>query len=384
MDLSPFFAPGGLCTASDDVNRITQFTYTNDGQLATLVAQNSRTTNQTTTYTYGSVQPASSLTTNTLLQSVDYPDSVGGSDRVSFTYNRQGQRTSVTDQRGCVHTYYYDLLGRLTNDCVPTLGTGVDGAVRQLVAHYEVRGMTTGLMSYDNSAVGSGNIVNDVQMAYNPFGQIISDAQSHSGAVVPGTTPQVQYAYLNGSTNMIRPTTLTYPNGRAVTIGYGTSGGINDACSRVDNLTDSSATLVNYTYLGLATAVQVTYPQPGIQYTLLGSGSGNSPAGDIYWGLDAFSRIIDSRWYKSSSNTDVDRIKYGYDRASNRIWRQNSVATAVGAHFDEFYHNDGLQRLKDMQRGTLNAGNTAITSPTFGQCWTLDPTGNWNKNRDLK
>ena len=79
----------------------------------------------------------------------------------------------------------------------------------------------------------------------------------------------------------------------------------------------------------------------------------------------------------TGTSADVDRIKYGYDRASNRIWRQNPVATAAGAQFDEFYTNDGLQRLKDMQRGTLNSTNTAITVPTFEQCWTLDPTGNW-------
>ena len=123
--------------------------------------------------------------------------------------------------------------------------------------------------------------------------------------------------------------------------------------------------------------MQTTYPQPALQYTLLGSSSGTSPAGDIYWGLDQFGRIIDSRWYKTTTSADVDRIMYGYDRASNRIWRQNLLATAASTKFDEFYTNDGLQRLKDMQRGTLNGTNTAITSPTFSQCWTLDPTGNW-------
>lgn len=50
---------------------------------------------------------------------------------------------------------------------------------------------------------------------------------------------------------------------------------------------------------------------------------------------------------------------------------------ANSAAFDELYTNDNLQRLKDMQRGTLNSGHTSITSPTFKQCWTLDPTGNW-------
>ncbi|HEY0984945.1 RHS repeat domain-containing protein [Schlesneria sp.] len=187
----------------------------------------------------------------------------------------------------------------------------------------------------------------------------------------------MQYSYANGSANSIRPTTLTYPNGRAITIGYGTSGGINDAASRVDALIDGATTLVNYAYLGLGTTVQTTYPQPSLQYTLLGSSSGTSPAGDIYWGLDQFGRIIDSRWYRTTTNVDTDRIKYGYDRASNRIWRQNPVATASSAQYDELYTNDGLQRLKDMQRGTLNGTNTAIPSPTFAQCWTLDPTGNW-------
>ena len=128
-------------------------------------------------------------------------------------------------------------MARLTNDRVTTLGSGVDGAVQRLMATYEVRGMTTALTSFDNPAVGSGTIVNDVALAYNSFGQIVSDTQSHSGAV-GGTTPKVQYAYTNGSTNMIRPTTLTYPNGRAIAIGYGTANGINDSASRVDGLID--------------------------------------------------------------------------------------------------------------------------------------------------
>jgi hypothetical protein len=49
-------------------------------------------------------------------------------------------------------------------------------------------------------------------------GRITVLFQSNGGAV-GGSTPQVQSAYANGSTNMIRPTTLTYPDGRAITIG---------------------------------------------------------------------------------------------------------------------------------------------------------------------
>jgi RHS repeat-associated protein len=53
------------------------------------------------------------------------------------------------------------------------------------------------------------------------------------------------------------------------------------------------------------------------------------------------------------------------------------VAQSLGKSFDELYSYDGLQRLKDMQRGTLNAGKTGVTAPTFAQCWSLDPTNNW-------
>ena len=369
---------GGTCAASDDKNRVTQYAYTADGPIATQTAQNARTGPQVTTYTYGTTLTESAIATSNLLSYVDYPGSTSGSDRVTYTYNRQQQQASLMDQRGCVHQNVYDLLGRLTNDCVTTLGSGVDGAVLRRMMTYEVRGLVTRLTSYDNATVGSGSIVNDVALEYNPFGQLIADKQSHSGAV-GGSTPMVQYAYANGSANTIRPTTLTYPNGRAITISYGTSGGINDSASRVDGLIDGgTTTLVNYSYLGMGSAVQVTYPQPSTQYTLLGSSSGNNPTtGDIYCGLDLFGRIVDSRWYNTGTNADVDRIKYGYDRASNRIWRQNPVATAAGAAYDEYYHYDGLQRLKDMQRGTLNGSNSGITSPTFGQCWTLDPTGNW-------
>ena len=60
------------------------------------------------------------------------------------------------------------------------------------------------------------------------------------------------------------------------------------------------------------------------------------------------------RWYNVGNSTDMARLKYGYDRDSNRLWRQDTVAQSLGKAFDEFYVYDGLERLKDMKRGTLN------------------------------
>ena len=146
---------------------------------------NSVTGNQTTTYTYGTTLSDSSITSSLLLRSETYPDSSGGSDLISYSYNRQGQRTARTDQNGTVRQFDLDGLGRQTQDRVTTLGTNVDSAVRRLQTTYEVRGMPSKLTSYDNPTAGSGNIVNEVSFTYNEFGQVTEDAQSHSGAVTP-------------------------------------------------------------------------------------------------------------------------------------------------------------------------------------------------------
>jgi len=187
-----FIPPGGsssssssmiACGPSDDVNRTTRFTYTPDGEQATLTAENMATGNQTTIYTYGMTLSDSEVATSNLLRSVAYPDSVGSSDVVAHTYNRQGQRVTTTDQRGCVHTYLYDKLGRLVHDCITTIGTGVDDAVRRLSISYDDRGLPWLLTSSDNPAVGVGNVLNEVRQEYNEFGQSVEAAQSHTGGV---------------------------------------------------------------------------------------------------------------------------------------------------------------------------------------------------------
>jgi hypothetical protein len=116
--------------------------------------------------------------------------------------------------------------------------------------------------------------------------------------------------------------------------------------------------------------VRITYPQPSVWLDLWGGTSGT------FTGIDLFSRIVDQRWQNSITGTaaDIDRYKYGYDQNSNRQWRQNTV----GSTLDEYYTYDHLNRLTDMQRGTLNGSFTGITgTPAKEQAWSLDATGNW-------
>ena len=377
-------SPSSACTASDDVNVTLRTAYNADGNVSSLTAVNTATGNQVTQYVYGTTLANSEIASSLLKRAEIYPDSTSGSDQVTFAYNRQQQVVQATDQGGSVHAYDYDKLGRPTQDRVITLGSGVDGAVRRIATAYEVRGLKTKITSYDHPTVGQGAIVNEVTFAYNDFGQLVTEYQAHSGAVNVSTTPQVQYGYANGAANTIRPTSLTYPNGRVLTFSYGDAGSIGDRASRIVSLVDEDDTrLVDYDYLGRGTFVIADDTEPDLQWTLASlTGSNDPETGDIYTGLDRFGRVKDNRWYDYGSSVDVDRIQYGYDRASNRLWRHNVVASALSAEFDELYGYDGIHRLKDMARGTLNTPRTALTTETFIQCWTLDSTGNWQGFRE--
>jgi hypothetical protein len=75
--------------------------------------------------------------------------------------------------------------------------------------------------------------------------------------VIESTTPKVQYGYAGDSANTIRPTTLTYPDGRELTYDYGSVGGIDDRASRIANIIDDDDThLVDYEYLGRQSFVE--------------------------------------------------------------------------------------------------------------------------------
>ena len=48
---------------------------------------------------------------------------------------------------------------------------------------------------------------------------------------------------------------------------------------------------------------------------------------EIIHAFDDEGRVIDCRWQTTGgSPVDLARLKYGYDGASNRKWRQDSVA----------------------------------------------------------
>ena len=86
--------------------------------------------------------------------------------------------------------------------------------------------------------------------------------------------------------------------------------------------------------------------------------------------------VVDQKW-ENDSSTVKDRFRYGYDRGSNRTYRENVLSGSRG----EKYDYDGLARLEAATRGTLSGsfgdGFTGVTAANFAQQWSLSGTGNW-------
>ncbi|MBA4192465.1 MAG: hypothetical protein C0467_31235, partial [Planctomycetaceae bacterium] len=364
---------------TDTSNKTTLITYNSVGMTALSAALTGGGV-QTTGYVYGVTQAGGNgIDSNDVVSATQNPDPTtgvaSGSQQETATVNALGQVLTSTDRNGSVHTLTYDVLGRVVSDAVTTLGSGVDGSVRRVEVAYDILGNVLKVTSYD--AASGGSIVNQVLRDFNGLGQLITEWQSHSGAVVTSTTPKVQYAYNfngSGSVNQSRQTSMTYPSGYVLTYNY--SSGLNSAISRLSSLSDTTGTLESYDFLGLSTVVRRAHSQPGVDLTYIKqSGEGDGAAGDQYTGLDAFGRVVDQRWIKTSSGTATDRFQYGYDENSNRLYRDNLVNAAFG----ELYSYGDLNQVLSFDRGTLDGTKTGLTgAASRSQSWDYDALGNWD------
>jgi YD repeat-containing protein len=184
------FVDGAVSDADD---KTTDYAYNSVG-MTSLTARLTGGGGQTTQWVYGVAASGNNgLTSNDIIGATRWPDPSTGaassSQQETVTVNALGETVTATDRNGTVHTYTYDVLGRVTADAVTTLGSGVDGAVRRVETAYDGQGNAYLVTSYD--AASAGNIINQVQRAFNGLGQLTTEWQSHSGAVNTSTTPKV-------------------------------------------------------------------------------------------------------------------------------------------------------------------------------------------------
>ncbi|MFT3787347.1 MAG: RHS repeat-associated core domain-containing protein [Tepidisphaeraceae bacterium] len=345
------------------------------------------------------VRRAQGIFSNDMLVATYYPDKSSGSASASeaerYTLNAVGERLHMTDRRGDVHDYSYDLTGRTTRDHVYTLASGVQGSVRTLEWSYDTAGRLYEATSRSSNESGQV-VVNQVRRLYNDFGQLTTEYQEHAGAVDTGTTAKTQYGYTWAS-GTSRRTSMTYPGGKVITYGYGSSGSLDDHISRIASISDSGGTLESYKYLGLSTRIERDRPQPGTRQSFItGDTLVSGYAGDQYTGLDQFGRVVDQDWQTISGGIvtgHTDRFQYAYDRDGNVLYKNNKVSSTFSELYvtdrDTVAGSDGsydlLNRLTAFQRGALSDVNSdgrfdSITASSRAQSWSLDALGNWSSS----
>ncbi|HYW78279.1 MAG TPA: hypothetical protein VE890_01840, partial [Thermoguttaceae bacterium] len=308
--------------------------------------------------------------------------------RTTYAYDRLGRTASTTDQRGVVHTYSFDLAGRLSSDTVDSLGSpSADGTVRRIGTAYDSLGRVQAVSSYSFED-STWTIVNQVEYAYDGWGNLAQEWQEHDGAVDTQSTLSVQYTYDDGASGnvakYVRLAEVTYPNGREVNYDYGTAGAIDDIMSRLSSIYDDADddgaidagedVYAAYDYLGANRIVTEDYAEAEVKLDYYGTNND-------FAALDRFGRVVDQLWRDYGNSKDADRFLYGYDRVGNRVWKENARAAAESTpiHLDELYAYDNLNQLATVDRGNLNSAHDGIVSATEGlaQDWTLDGLGNW-------
>lgn len=260
------YIDGTPSESETDTDQTVEFLFDDRGRLEEQIAYNPKGSGngveqQSTKYLYESPINGSFVTSEI------YPDSSdttsAGTDQVKHTYDRLGRTLTTVDQRGVEHTYTFDSAGRALADAVTVLPAGVDGTIRRIERAYDDMGRLKTLTSYD--AATGGNIVNQVEWAYNGWGMVSVAKQEHDGAV-DGSTPSVSYVYddaaSGGEAKYVRLASVTYPDGREVHYNLPASG-TGQKLARVDNIADDASgtnKYAQYQYVGSSMIASIRHP----------------------------------------------------------------------------------------------------------------------------
>ncbi len=407
---------GWTGTPPADQDRVTTFVYDGNSNVTKRTAHINGGGVQVTEYVYGTTAVTSSPGTmdslvgsSNLLSAVHYPnESTGAADSssaytVSYAYNRLGELRGMTDQNGTVHKLTRDDLGRMTGDEAQTLGTNIDGSVREITASFDNHGRIDTVQSLNASSA----VVNSVEFNYTPLHQIEEVVQDVDGAGSIASET-VEYIYADAAPSgsggdYSRITGIRYPSdygGSYDTISVDYTGEtdfdvINDRISRVYAYSSPSwnnttpVDLVSYRYLGQGITAQVDYGSISTMLDAVRGYDGSSTSGE-YPGYDQYGRRVWHAWvnhsFAAGSNpgqpnaTPLMARRYAYDRMSNRTYDWDGRPGAVADDRDWHYEYDGLDRLETATRGLRNSETSPSSIGTIAdqsRQWNLDMLGNW-------
>jgi RHS repeat-associated protein len=362
-----------------DEDRTVEHTYDTAGRPWKITAKASGVDQVTETVygvTRGSAESDSKIASNDLVSIMKNPDPStglpgGAADQESFAYNAQGERTwmkgpAAAGNTATEHVYVIDDRGRLIHDRVTVLGTGLDGAVRRISRTYTPLDQPEKVTSWDNATVGSGSVVNEVQIEYGKFGVTAKIHQDWDSAVTVGVSPKVEFAHsfpTDGTTGL-RRTSTTHRDGTVIEDVY--NAGTDDLLSRLTGRKKDGAWLFQESYLGLGSLEKREFGNDTTKpYWSLVEGTG---------GRDRYLRPGDLI-VKDSSGNNINRYQFTYNHNSQVTLRKDLVGNVGGQlEFDEKWTYDGLSRMTEHLRGKDLGGAGEVIR--VHECWTLDRSGN--------
>ncbi|MEZ6018452.1 MAG: hypothetical protein R3F49_25380, partial [Planctomycetota bacterium] len=303
----------------------------------------------------------------------------------------QGQEIFRQDQDGTVLEKGYDLSGRILTDAASTLGTNIDdlsigtdidGAVRLKEFAYD--GLGRMITATQRDATTSGSIVDQVEYTYGEWGRMTSFAQDVDSAVTGGSgiaahTCSMDYtrswaattpASRSGARTVI-PASVTLPGGTFYSFNQDTSG-YHEHAARTNSVKDGVPTIVaSFEFVGDRRVSRLDlHVHDFVMDYSDGAGGGS------YADWDQFNRVIEDEWYKdlATDRTFLHR-QYTLDEGGfiEEIYDYIEKNTSNVRQMDTLLTMDGLNRLTNLQRGTLSG---TISNETMEWTRTLDAVGN--------
>lgn len=408
---------GNVLSATDELGRVTTYTYDSNNNLTSVVQPAVGGSNPTTTYTYNSfgevltmTDPLGNVTTNTF-------DSHGNSTSVTtpapntstpasvtqFAYNSLGEMTQITDPLGRitkltytsagliatitdpqqnVTTYQYDSHGNRTSitDALNNVTTfAYDGGDRLITITYP-GGTATTTFTYDYR--GRRITATDQNGKKTTYAY---DDEDRLTAVTDAATNITQYAY-DTEDNLL---TITDANNHATTFSYDAFGRVTqttfpsnlfetfayDAANNMTSKTDRKNQMIQYVYDALNRLTQKSYPDTTSVNYIFDLASKvqqvNDPTGTYGFSYDNMGRLTGTTT-QYAFLTGAFTNGYSYDVNSNRtgftapdgstntytydtLNRLNTLANSWAGSFGFSY--DALSRRTQMTRPNNIASN---------------------------
>ena len=284
-----------------------------------------------------------------------------GNER-TITFTDAGDIATYTDENGSVFTPSYDGLGRMTAISI-SKGSGVVGTASQTV-EYDGLGRMTRAIDTDGSSPA------ECKFYFDSLGRVIEDSQ-----IFGGNTRNVTHNAFTSAP----ATGLTYPNNRAITLGY-------DSLYRRTSVADGGGNIAEWDYFGPSRVAEVTLgnglacshmnnarTHSAVQSSVANPAWGTTPATDDRLGYDGAGRMITKRYVDStlggsneySDPTPVVGFTTAFDKSSNKNYERHLHAENRSHLYNSL---DSMNRLRDFlykKRGTLATGWRSVASLHF-------------------